>query len=109
MDIVKCYVVKPIKESTVQEVRNLLDSNGISYSHDGGLVFASLREFPLDLAVIATVMDPVYQKEGSWYFKCDDDDPVGPYDTENNARFGFKAWISWVEFVDNGPHQRNDA
>jgi hypothetical protein len=108
---VKCFVIVPT--TSIKEVRDFLDSHGISYSYDEGVIFGNLSEIPPGLKDIATVDDPVFStKEGDeekWYFCCCGE-VMGPYANEHRARVNFVQYISWSgEFVNNAAHPRNDA
>ncbi len=108
--MMRIFVVKP---NNMQQVRDFLDANGISYSYenDMNIIFANLDDVPAGLEDIAWVNDPVFLKkeDGKWYFVCEGD-TEGPHNTEHDARVHFKQYISWSgEFVNNAAHPRNDA
>lgn len=86
--MIKCYIVRP---KNIDEVKQFLTLNKISYLHDDNIIFANLEEVSDKLKEIAIVEDPVVEKNGKWSFDNNVD-----YDSEDQARVAFKMWISWV-------------
>lgn len=96
----KTYTVIPAPD--MKAVRTFLDSHGISYNVDETVIFANMEEIPPELQEIATVNDPVFSTNSKeWYFCCEDE-VIGPYKTEHDARTHFVQYISWSgEFINN--------